>query len=104
MLSDTMSNAVEIDLGDLSVSADIVKSYCCGLSEDSLRYQTIGEALDRAAELYPDQDSVIFSHQNQRLSYKDLRQTVRTVAGNLLRMGLARLIRQKAPERLASVV
>jgi fatty-acyl-CoA synthase len=73
---------------ELSVPTDI-KSYCCGLSQDPLRYQTIGDALHYAANKYPEQDAVVFSQSGVRLSYKKLRDTVRTVAGNLLRLGIA---------------
>ncbi len=67
---------------------DIVKSYCCGLSQHPLIYQTIGDALDHAAKNYPDQDAVVFVQANVRLSYKSLRDVVRTVAGNLLKLGI----------------
>jgi len=68
--------------------AERTKSYCIGIGDQPLRYQTIGEALDRAADLYPDQDAVVFLEQGVRQSYKDFRLTVRTVAGNLLRLGI----------------
>lgn len=71
------------------MSTDKMKSYCNGVSDEPLRYQTIGEALDRAADLYPDQDAVVFVQQGVRLSYAQFRQTVRAVAGNLLRLGIA---------------
>ena len=64
-------------------------SYCCGIGEEPLLYRTIGEALSRAAELYPDQDAVVFLHQNWRLSFRELERTVHEVAGNLLKLGLA---------------
>jgi fatty-acyl-CoA synthase len=70
------------------MSTDKMKSYCSGASSEPLRYQTIGEALDLAADLYPDQDAVVFVQQGVRLSYKDLRLTVRAVAGNLLKSGI----------------
>lgn len=65
-----------------------MKSYCIGISDQPLRYQTIGEALDLAVNLYPTQDAVVFIEQDVRLSYTDFRLTVRTVAGNLLRLGI----------------
>jgi fatty-acyl-CoA synthase len=70
--------------------ADMTRnSYCCGITEEPLLYQTIGEALSRAARLYPDQDAAVFLQQNRRQSYRELQETVRTVAGNLLKLGLA---------------
>lgn len=63
-------------------------SYCCGISDEPLLYETIGQALSRAAALHPDQDAVVFLQQNRRLSYRELHKTVRTVAGNLLKLGL----------------
>jgi fatty-acyl-CoA synthase len=72
------------------VAADIVKSYCYGRSEEPLRYETIGEALSRAAKLYPDQDAAVFVHQNQRYTYEALHLKVRKVAGNLIRFGIGR--------------
>jgi fatty-acyl-CoA synthase len=71
------------------VPTDIVKSYCCGLSQDPLLYQTIGDALYHAAKSYPDQDAVVFAQSDVRLSYKKLRDTVRIVAGNLLKLGIS---------------
>lgn len=65
------------------------KSYCCGVGEEPLLYQTIGEALGQAARLHSDQDAVVFLQQNHRLSYRELQRTVQTVAGNLLRLGLS---------------
>ncbi len=70
--------------------ADTVKSYCCGLSRDPLIYQTIGEALDQAAKAHPDQDALVVVQSNIRHSYKSLRGVVRTVAGNLLRLGITK--------------
>lgn len=72
------------------MTTDIVKSYCCGVSQDPLIYRTIGEALEHAANVYPDQEAVIFVDSDVRLSYRELRDTVRTVAGNLLRLGITR--------------
>lgn len=63
-------------------------SYCCGVGDEPLLYETIGQALNRAAELHPDQDAVIFIHQRVRLTLRQLQQTVETVAGNLLKLGL----------------
>lgn len=69
---------------------DMMKnSYCCGVGGEPLLYQTIGEALRNAAEKHGDQDAVVFLHQNRRLSYRELQQEVNTVAGNLLKIGLA---------------
>ena len=72
------------------MTADIVKSYCCGLSQEPLIYRTIGEALEHAANTWPDQDAVVFIQSDTRMSYRDLRDTVRTVAGNLVKLGLTK--------------
>jgi fatty-acyl-CoA synthase len=64
------------------------KSYCCGLSDEPLRYQTVGEALSRAAELHADEDAVVFLQQDRRVSYRELERTVHIVAGNMLKLGL----------------
>lgn len=64
-------------------------SYCCGVGGEPLLYHTIGEALNRAVESYGEADAVFFLHQNWRLSFKELRQIVHTVAGNLARLGLS---------------
>ena len=88
-LEGSNSNAVHAEVFG-NARADILKkSYCCGTSEEPLLYQTIGEALSRAARMYPDQDAVVFLQQNRRLSYRELQEIVRRVAANLLKLGLA---------------
>jgi len=62
-------------------------SYCCGTGDEPLLYATIGQALECAAELHPDEDAVVFIHQNVRLSFRQLQREVEAVAGNLLRLG-----------------
>lgn len=64
-------------------------SYCCGVGEEPLLYQTIGDALSQAAELFGEQDAVVFLHQNWRLSFKELLEKVNEVAGNLLKHGVS---------------
>lgn len=64
------------------------KSYCCGVGNEPLLYQTIGEALSRAAELYPGREAAIFVHQNKRLTFSELQEAASNVAGNLIRLGI----------------
>lgn len=72
------------------MSIGTLKSYSCGSSDKPLRYETIGEALDRAAVEFPTQDAVVFVEQGKRLTYRQLQRTARTVAGNLLTQGVVR--------------
>lgn len=63
-------------------------SYCCGVGNEPLIYDTIGNALSAAAEQYRDQDAAVFVHQNKRFTFGELNEVARTVAGNLLKLGI----------------
>ena len=39
-------------------------SYVCGTSDEPLRYETIGTALARTAETWPEGDALVVVHQN----------------------------------------
>jgi fatty-acyl-CoA synthase len=49
---------------------------------------TIGEALSRAAETWPERDAVVARHQNARLNWRELRDRADATAAGLLALGL----------------
>lgn len=63
-------------------------SYCCGVGSEPLIYETIGNALSAVAEQYPDCEAAVFLHQNKRFSFRELNEASRTIAGNLLKLGI----------------
>lgn len=63
-------------------------SYARGAGDIPLSGQTIGEALDRTAALYPDNLALAVRHQNVRHSYRDLVQIVNMAARGLLGLGI----------------
>ncbi len=65
-----------------------VLSYVHGASDIPLRGETIGAALDRAADIWADRDALVACQQGIRWSYAELRQRVDRVASGLLALGL----------------
>jgi fatty-acyl-CoA synthase len=63
-------------------------SYVRGASEPPLMYETIGHALERAAERWPDRDAIVARHQQRRLSYSELNSEADLLAAGLLALGL----------------
>lgn len=63
-------------------------SYCCGVGNEPLIYETIGNVLSATAEMYPDQDAAVFVHQNKRFTFRELNEVTQTIAGNLLKLGI----------------
>jgi fatty-acyl-CoA synthase len=51
-------------------------------------YETIGRALERAAERWPDRDAIVVRHQQRRLSYRELNSEADQLAAGLLALGL----------------
>jgi fatty-acyl-CoA synthase len=63
-------------------------SYVCGSSNQRLMYETIGRALERAAERWPEREAVVVRHQQQRLTYRQLNAQCDEIAAGLLALGL----------------
>lgn len=63
-------------------------SYASGTSSQPLLGMTIGEKFDQACQQYADQEAIVSSHQNRRLTYRGLQQEVEAFACSLLRLGL----------------
>ena len=63
-------------------------SYSRGEAEPSLLTETIGRALCRAAERWPDRDAVVDVPASERWTYSQLREGVRRLASGLLAAGL----------------
>ena len=69
--------------------AQPARSYAHGATAIPLLDMTIGEALDRAAERWPDQDAVVVRDQGVRLTYAALRRAANGLAAGLIALGLA---------------
>ena len=65
-------------------------SYVHGTGVTSLLSETIGGALDRAAEQWGDRDALIACHQGQRYTYADLRREADRAARALMGLGVER--------------
>jgi fatty-acyl-CoA synthase len=63
-------------------------SYVNGTSLDSLQYETISEALDRAADTWPERTAVVSCNQNIQISWAELRDKATVIAANFVARGL----------------
>ena len=63
-------------------------SYVRGATSPPLMYETIGRALERAAECWPDREAIVARHQQRRLSYAALNSEADQFAAGLLVLGL----------------
>lgn len=63
-------------------------SYASGPSSQPLIGMTIGEKFDQACQQYAEREAIVSSHQNRRLSYKELQDEVNAFACSLLQLGL----------------
>ncbi|MGB1884743.1 MAG: AMP-binding protein [Gammaproteobacteria bacterium] len=68
--------------------SDTALSYVSGTSDTPLLFQTIGEALEGAAEQYGERDALIMRHQDIRMSYRELNAAVDQLAAGLMTLGL----------------
>lgn len=63
-------------------------SYASGTSSQPLLGMTIGDKFDQVCQQYAEQEAIVSSHQNRRLSYKVLQHEVNAFACSLLKLGL----------------
>ena len=63
-------------------------SYVSGVSAKPLLYQTIAQALDKAADKWGDKEAVVSPAQNRRLTYRQLQSAVDDMAAYFLSLGL----------------
>ena len=66
----------------------MTESYVRGGNAPPLLEITIGQALDLAATIWPEQDALVCPAQAVRMSWHDLRVRAETIAAGLLAMGL----------------
>ena len=64
------------------------RSYFHRASATPLLNDTLGGALDKAAERWPDQEAVVVRDQNIRLTFAELRREVDRLAAGLIALGL----------------
>ncbi len=64
------------------------RSYVHGASATPLLHQTIGEALDRAAQRWPDQEAVVVRDSKIRLTFTELRHRAGRLAAGFIALGL----------------
>ena len=69
--------------------ADSARSYFHRTSSVQLLNDTLGGALDKASERWPDREAVVVRDQDVRLSFAALRQEVDRLAAGLIALGLA---------------
>ena len=65
-------------------------SHVIGASHPPLREDTIGEALELAAQRWPDDDAVVARHGNVRYSWSELKAVTDAFAAGLLALGIGR--------------
>ncbi|WP_433847016.1 AMP-binding protein [Acinetobacter proteolyticus] len=63
-------------------------SYASGTSSQPLLGMTIGDKFDQVCQQYAEQEAIVSSHQNRRISYKELQHEVNAFACSLLKLGL----------------
>ena len=63
-------------------------SYVCGPGQPPLLGLTIGQAVDRAEDMFGDREALVVSHQNIRRTFTEIRQEVDNLAAGLLELGL----------------
>jgi fatty-acyl-CoA synthase len=63
-------------------------SFVHGVGSTSLKYQTIGEALDEAAASWGSREALVVRHQDVRWSYAELKERAESLAAGLLALGL----------------
>lgn len=63
-------------------------SYVSGVSDHPLRYETIGQALERITALHGDKEALVSCHQGVRFSYAELNAAVDETAAGLSTLGL----------------
>ena len=63
-------------------------SYATGASDVSLIGETLGANFDRIAATFPENEAVVACHQNQRLTYRELREVTDTFARGLIALGV----------------
>ncbi|WP_372013417.1 AMP-binding protein [Tistrella mobilis] len=68
--------------------SELTMSYVCGTSDEPLRYETIGTALARTAETWPEGDALVVVHQNIRWSWAEFDRRVTELAAGMIGLGL----------------
>lgn len=63
-------------------------SYVHGINDTPLRYETIGQALDRAAAAWGSREALVVRHQRVRWTYAELKQRADALAAGFLSLGL----------------
>ncbi len=70
--------------------AENVLSYVCGTSDEALTFSTLGSALKKTCETWPDHEALVSCHQNVRLTYAALAARADDFAAGLIALGLPR--------------
>jgi len=58
------------------------------MKEFKIINKTLGQLLDNQAELYPDNDAIVYADRNLRLSYKQYNEEVNKFAKGLMALGI----------------
>ena len=67
---------------------DRTDSYVCGISDAPLLGETIGHALDRAAQRWGDREALVSPSHDVRSTWKELTERVDALAAGFLALGL----------------
>jgi len=70
------------------VAVKIDRSQCHGPKEPPLLNITLGQAVDEAAERWPNREGLVVTHQNVRRTFSQLQQEVTDLAAGFLELGL----------------
>ncbi|KAL4113744.1 hypothetical protein QTP88_017321 [Uroleucon formosanum] len=63
-------------------------SYYKGPKHESLKFMTVGNLIDEAAEKYPNREAIVSVHQNRKITFSDLKHEVDELAAGLLEIGM----------------
>jgi fatty-acyl-CoA synthase len=72
----------------MSGNTSSAPSYACGVADQPLMFETIGNAFDRMVHTHPDRTAIVFRHQDIRWSYREFQAQVDACAAGLLALGL----------------
>jgi len=68
-------------LNDYPYRTTAKPSYYKGPKHESLKFMTVGNLIDEAAEKYPNREAIVSVHQNRKITFSDLKHEVVKMKG-----------------------